>query len=130
MAASPTFTNALRVAQVQILTANALRDGTGTLGTLLTAASTGSRVEHIDITAADTTTAGTVRLFLADGSHTYLWREIPVPANTVSATNPAWSTSLDFSAPGSVLVLPTGWLIKAGTEKAEPFNLSVFAGDF
>ncbi len=107
--------------------ANANRDGTGTIVTVFTAGASGSRVDDITLTAIVTTTAGMVRLFLHDGATAKLWREVMVPANTVSATNPAWSALLTNLA----LVLKAGWSLRASSEKAELINVCVTrAGDF
>lgn len=107
--------------------ANANRDGTGTLATVFTAGASGSRIDDIAFAATVTTTAGMVRLFLHDGANTRLWREVMVSANTVSATNPAWSAALSNLA----LILKAGWSLRAASEKAELINVCVTrAGDF
>lgn len=107
--------------------ANAGRDGSGTIVTVFTAGASGSRIDDTALTATVTTTAGMVRLFLHDGTTARLWREVIVPANAVSATNPAWSAQLTNLA----LVLKAGWSLRASSEKAELINVCVTrAGDF
>jgi hypothetical protein len=91
MALSPQYASTPINSAVNIATANALRDGTGTLGTLITASGNGIRVDDIYITATGTTTAGTVRMFLSNGTTNYLIQELIVSAVTVSSTVPAWS---------------------------------------
>lgn len=116
-----------KTAVAQVTTANTARDGTGTIVTVFTAGASGSRIEDIVLTATVTTTAGAVRLFLHDGTTARLWKEVAVSANTVSATNNAWTSSLTNQA----LVLQTGWSLRASTEKAEAINVCVTrAGDF
>jgi hypothetical protein len=124
MAASPQYVGTPKSPSVTISTANALRDGTGTLDTLLTAGASGSRVDRLNLTATGTTTAGMIRLFVG----TALIKEIPVIAITPSATQPAWSADVDFERG---LVLQAAAVLKAGTHNAESFNLTVVnGGDF
>lgn len=108
----------------QISTANTARDGSGTLGTILTAPaapSIGARVEGVRIIATTTTTAGMVRIFITDGTTTRLIAEVPVTAITPSGTVQAFSADLDTGM--FPLVLPPGWSLKAGTNNAETFNV-------
>jgi hypothetical protein len=121
MALSPQYASTPINGAVNIATANALRDGTGTLGTLITASGNGIRVDDIYITATGTTTAGTIRMFLSNGTTNYLIQELIVSANTVSSTNPAWSQPINNKG----LVLQSGWSIKFSTEKAESFNIVI-----
>lgn len=126
MATSAAYASTPATAQGQISTANTNRDGTGTVGTILTAGASGTRIDDIDIVAAGTVTAGVVRLFLHDGSAYRLWREILVSATTPSTTVAVWSYSLRDLA----LVLKTGWSLRASTNNAETFNVIVTrAGD-
>lgn len=116
----------------QVSTANTGRDGSGTLATVFTAASdnAGSRVDRISIHATGTTTSGMIRLFIENsaGTSTRLFKEISVSPNTPSATTPAWSTQVNFDGG---LVLENGAKLKASTNNAETFNVSVLiAGDF
>lgn len=116
-----------RTAVAQVSTANTARDGTGTLATVFTAGTGGSRIDDITIIATGTTTAGMVRLFLHDGTNARLWREVAVSAITPSATVSPFSSLLGSLA----LVLQTGWSIRASTHNAETFNVLVTrAGDF
>jgi hypothetical protein len=113
-------------AQVQIATANTARDGTGTLGTVLTAGTNGSRIDELVICAAGTTTAGVVRLFVYDGTNTRLMQELLIPAVTPSTTVAAYYLKLT----NLNLILKSGWALKAGTNNAETFNIiATFAGD-
>lgn len=127
MSSAASYASSPRTAAVSISTANTARDGTGTLGTVLTAGASGSRIETLTITATGTTTAGMVRLFLYDGTTYYLWREVQVAAKTPSATDSTFTSTL--SALG--LVLGAGWSLRASTHNAEAFNvLATLAGDF
>lgn len=60
-----------KLGKVAIATANALRDGTGAMGVLLTATGTpmaGTRVDRISINATGDTTTGMLRFFLVRGT--------------------------------------------------------------
>jgi hypothetical protein len=104
-----------------ISTANSNLDGTGTLGTVLTAASFGTTIQSVTVKSQANTTAGMVRLFLYDGTNTKLLTEIQVDATTKSTTAHSFSRKIDFSGKG--FALASGWLLKASTENAETFNI-------
>lgn len=124
MASTPQFIGTVKSPSVAIATANALRDGTGTLGTVYTAGASGARIDKLNITATGTVTAGMIRLF-AGTTGQFLIQEITVVATTPSATVPAWSTEIYFD---QGLILQAAYLLKAGTEKAENFNVTVVNG--
>jgi hypothetical protein len=127
MAADPIFAATPRNGVGQISTANTNRDGTGTVGTIFTAGSSGSIITVITVKAQVTTTAGMVRLFVYDGTNYRLWREVPVSAITVSASQPAFEEHIvDFGG----LLLPSGYSLRASTHNAETFNIICQGGDF
>lgn len=113
-------------------TANTNRDGTGTIATVFTAGASGSRIDAIDVKATATTTAGMVRLFIHDGVNARLLTEVPVLANTPSATQPSWEVQLNINSMTQILplILPTGYSLRASTEKGEAFNVIALGGDF
>lgn len=128
----------------QVSTANTARDGSGTIATIVTAGSGGTRIDHIEIQATGTTTAGQIRLFLHDGTNARLWREISVTAVTPNtSTTPAWHYEMDGNSQNEVLtystpqrfiflplILQTGWSLRASTNNAETFNIIAHGGDF
>lgn len=129
MAADPVFAVTPKVGMVQISTANTNRDGTGTLGTVLTAGSSGSVIKKIRVQATGTTTAGVVRLFLDDGTNVRLIQEIIVPAITPSTSVEAFARTITYG-PDDILHLPSNtWLLKASTNNAETFNVFAFYAD-
>lgn len=132
MSTTPQYVGSPKVGIGQISTDNALRDGTGTINTIFTAGTSGSRIDAISIKATATTTAGSVRLFISDGTNARLLTEIPVVAVTPSATTPSWEIQLNTNSMSQVLpiILPTGYSLRASTEKAEAFNLIASGGDF
>lgn len=127
MASNANYAATPKSALAQLSAANTGRDGTGTIVTVLSAGTSGSRVDDILIAATGTTTAGMVRLFLHDGTNARLFREVPVTAITPSGTVQAFTASL----PNLALVLAPGWSLRASTHNAESFNVAVTrAADF
>jgi hypothetical protein len=122
---TPIFTLTPIVAVVQISTANTNRDGTGTMGTLLTGATDGTRIEAIKIKATGTTTAGMVRIFYYDGTNVRLIGEVPIAAVTPSATLPAYEATIPFK-----MVVPSAKEIRVSTEKGETFNVFAVGGSY
>ena len=121
------FASVPATAMVQISTANTNRDGTGTLGTLITAPTAGTRVDDIEITAAGTTTAGVVRMFVHDGTNARLIREFLIPAVTPSTTVATYNVQLKNQA----IILKSGWSLRFSTHNAETFNvIATRAGDY
>lgn len=118
------------LSSARIVTANAGRDGTGTLGICATGGTNGSRIDRIVISATSTTTAGFVRLFITDGSSIRFWKEFVVTALTPSGTVAAFTTTLSSPDSAPLLVLPATWSLKAGTHNAESFDVLAFGGDF
>jgi hypothetical protein len=131
MATTPQFATTPKCAMAQVSVANTGRDGTGTLATVYTAGASGSRIDRIVIAATGTTTAGLVRLFIHDGTNARLYTEIPVFANTVSSTTAAFNTTAEAVTMPSYMpiLLPTGYSLRASTEKAETFNIIAVGGD-
>jgi hypothetical protein len=127
MATTAQYAATPRGVVVQVSTANTNRDGTGTIATVLTAGSNGSRIDDIWVVGTGTTTAGVVRLFVNDGTNSRLWQELLVPAITPSTSVQVFSTALFNQA----LILPNGYSLRASTQIAETFNIIVTrAGDF
>jgi hypothetical protein len=116
------------VAQVQVTAANATRDGSGTMATVVTGATNGTRVAYVTVTATVTTTAGMIRFHVYDGSTTArLIYELPVTAITASATVAAftgtWTPTADF-------ILQSGYVLKASTNNAEVMNVHAVCQDY
>jgi hypothetical protein len=117
-----------RIAQVQISTANAVRDGSGTMGDVVTGATNGTRVAYVTVTATGTTTAGMIRFHVYPGSGTArLVYELPVTAITPSASVQAftgtWTPTADF-------ILQSTYKIQASTNNAETFNIHAVCQDY
>jgi len=129
MAATPNFSATAQCGIAVISTANTARDGSGTLGTVLTAGASGSRVERVTIRATGTTTAGMIRLFVHDGTNARLIDEVPVPAITPSGTVPAFQVDVTFGD-NRPLLLPNLFSLRASTNNAETFHVVAFGGSF
>lgn len=130
MATAPQFASTPKTAAVAITTANTNRDGTGSIGTVFTAGTSGSRIDKIIICAKSTTTAGNIRFFIHDGTNYFLFKEMPVISITPAATVPSFSAVISEEIDAVLpLILPTGYSLRASTEKAEPFNIIAIGGD-
>ncbi|BEV44427.1 hypothetical protein [Afipia carboxidovorans] len=129
MANVPSFYASPRSQVAIISTANSARDGSGVLATCFTAGAEGSKVERIIVQAIGTTTNGMVRLFVHNGTSAFLWKEIPIVALTPSATVQAFRDEVDGSRPENILLLPSGWSLRAAPHNAESFNIVVIGGD-
>ena len=126
MAADPAFAVTPRIASVNVATANTNRDGTGTVATLITGASTGTRIAEIVIKARVTTTAGQVRVFLHDGTNFVFFDEIAVAAATVSASVQGTRVSTTYNN----LVLPSAsWSVRVSTHNAESIDVTALGAD-
>lgn len=125
MAVSPQFAVTPRLAVAQASTANTATDGTGTLATVITAASTGTKIYEVVIDAVGNTTAGMVRLFVNDGTNSRLFDEFNISATTISSTVPTFRTSKTYSN----LTLPSGYSLRGSTHNAETFNIFAFGAD-
>lgn len=117
MAAETQYT--VNTGMVAISTANANLDGTGTLGTVLTAGSNGTKVKTLTIKALGSTSAqGMVRLFVYDGANSRLVGEIEIPVVTQSASDECFEKHLELD-----LDLEAGYILKASTQVADTFNI-------
>lgn len=127
MATTPAFADKPRVASVNIATANTNRDGTGTIGTLITGVAAGTRIAEIVVKAVGTTTAGMVRVFLHDGTTFYLFDEISVAA----VASPGASTQTTrVSTLYNNLVLPSSsWSVRVSTHNAESIMVTALGAD-
>lgn len=131
----PIFTRTPVLGQAEISTANTNLDGTGTIVAVVNGGTDGVRVDHIEVKAEGTTTAGMVRLFLSfDGGTTWhLWREIDVTALTPGATQQSFRDEIimDISLSDTPLLLEnTNMVLGAAPHNAETFNVFARGGSF
>lgn len=126
MADSPAFAVTPRIGAVNVSTANTNRDGTGTVATLITGASTGTRIAEIVVQARVTTTAGMVRIFLYDGTTYRFFDEVAIAAATVSGSVKGTRVSTTYSN----LILPSAsWSIVVSTHNAESMDVVALGAD-
>lgn len=133
MSADPVFASVVGTeVSAMAATANANRDGSGTLSTILTAGASGTRVERVKFKATATTTAGMIRLYLHNGTSAFLIEELPVTAITPTASVETWESEILFGCayPDYPLLIPATWTLRAAPHNAEAFNALVVAGDF
>jgi hypothetical protein len=127
MATAPVFVGVPKTWQAAISAANTNRDGSGTLVTLVSAGTSGSRIDKLRAVASGTTTPGVIRYFISDGTNKYLIKERLVAAITPSALVAVYEDDVTF---GDGLVLPVGWSLAAATHNAESFKVFAQGGDF
>lgn len=115
--------------QGQVTAANTNRDGSGTIVTVVTGGSNGSRIDRVRVKSTVTTTAGLARLWISlnAGTTWRLYTEISVSAITVSASTAAFEST--YLTPD--LLLPDGSaLLGATMEKAEATNFIALGADY
>ena len=125
MSSSPQFAATPAIGVASVSTANTNRDGTGTIATVLTAGSEGSRVDEIVVQATGDPADSIVTIFLHDGSNFWLRDEFDLgnPA-AASATAAGFQVSRTYEN----LVLPSGWSIRAAITAAPTSGVvNVFA---
>ncbi|HWY13299.1 MAG TPA: hypothetical protein VN026_18350 [Bacteroidia bacterium] len=100
-----------------LATGNSALDGSGTVYTVLTAASNGTRIARVTIQGRGTTTRGMIRFFIGDNStFTRIIDEVDVPARIQSGTQDCWSITYDTD-----WCLKSGYILVATTENTENF---------
>ncbi|RYE58924.1 MAG: hypothetical protein EOP48_02380 [Sphingobacteriales bacterium] len=113
---------------VQINTANANMDGSGTVASIISGVGTnGSILTSITVKATGSTTPGMVRIFLQDPEeHRFLFEEFPIPANDINMSYgviESFSSTLTF--PMGAFKLGPSWALLASTQNAEQFNVII-----
>jgi len=125
MAATPQFASSPRLGVGLVSTANTNTNGSGTLVTVMSAGSSGTKVNEILVQASSTVTAGMVRIFVFDGTTNYLFDEFPVAATIPSSSSSAYRLYKVYDN----LVLPSGYSLRASTSNAESFNVMIWGAD-
>lgn len=113
----------------QIDAGNSSLDGSGPIVTILTSPSApldgGTTITFVNVKAVESTTQGMVRLFIDDGVNKYLFKEIPIPSNVKSFSQPTFRTTHELS-----FNLKSGYSLCASTENSEPFNILFEGTDY
>ena len=126
----PIFTLTPVIGYAEISVANTARDGTGSLGTVLTGAIAGTRVSRIRVISAGSQVSnGMVRLFIDTAGSAILYDECPITATTVSASSVGFDYSFEYLGERA-LIIPYQTSIKASTSIAEPFKVWAEGGNY
>lgn len=133
MSTTAQYASTPKVGAALLTTADTSLTAPTTVGTVVTAGSSGTRIDFIEVIGVDTTVSSLVNLFIYDGTTYHLWKQIPVQAITVSTTSPSFASALSSSTfPIELpLVLPTGYSLRATTTVTQT-GVKVIAtgGDF
>lgn len=133
MSTSAQYASTPRVGSATLTTADTSLTAPSTVGTVLTAGSSGTRIDYIEIIGTATTVAGLINLFIYDGSNYILWQQVPVVAITSSTTAPAFAATLSSNVNANVmpLTLPTGYSLRATTSVSQTgVRVTAYGGDF
>ena len=126
MAASPVFAVTPRMSAVSIATADSSYTAPTNVGTLITGASTGTRVAEIVVKCAATSALGIVRIFLYDGSTYWLFDEISTAAATGSTTVLQTRVSTTYNN----LILPSAsWSVRVTTSISQATHVTALGAD-
>jgi hypothetical protein len=128
MNTSPVIPATPRLALLNVATANTARDGTGTIGTLVTGVATGTVVDRIRWKGVVASTAGMLRFFLHDGSTYFLIHEETIGATgaisgTVQSAEGEW-------APDDLILPSASHSVRVSTNNAESINVCAHVRDY
>lgn len=126
MAVSPSFAAVPRIGNVSIATAEASYTSPTNFGTLITGASTGTRIAEIVVKNAATSSAAIVRIFLHDGSTYWLFDEVTIAAATGSSTVQQTRVSTTYTN----LILPSAsWSVRVTTSVSQTTHVTALGAD-
>lgn len=126
-AATPKFGSAL------LTTADTSLTAPTTVGTVVSAGASGTRIDYIDIQGVATTVAGLINLFVYDGTTYVLWAQVPVMPVTSSTSAPAFVATLSSNGNSNImpLTLPTGYSLRATASITQTgVRVTAYGGDF
>lgn len=133
MSTTAQYASTPKVGIALLTTADTSLTAPTTVGTVLTAGASGSRIDYIEVMGVATTVAGLINLFLYDGSTYTLWQQIPVQAITTATTTPSFVANLSSNGNANVMPLniPTGYSLRATTTVAQTgVKVIAYGGDF
>lgn len=133
MAATAQYASTPKFGSATLTTADTSLTAPTTVGTIVTAGASGTRIDYIDIQGVATTVAGLINLFVYDGTTYVLWNQVPVQAVTSSTTVPAFSAVLSSNNNSNImpLTLPTGYSLRAAASVAQTgVRVTAYGGDF
>lgn len=113
-----------------VSTANTARDGTGTIATIGSAGTNGTRIDEVMVKATGDPAASVVTVFLHDGSTYFLFDEFNLGDPAAASTTVAgYRETRGYRN----LVLPTGWSLRAAITVALTsgvINVFAFGADY
>jgi diphthamide biosynthesis methyltransferase len=133
MSTTAQYASTPKVGIALLTTADTSLTAPTTVGTVLTAGASGSRIDYIEVMGVATTVAGLINLFLYDGSTYTLWQQIPVQAITTATTTPSFVANLSSNGNANIMPLniPTGYSLRATTTVAQTgVKVIAYGGDF
>ena len=133
MSTSAQYASTPKFGYATLTTADTSLTAPTTVGTIVTAGSSGTRIDYIDIQGVATTIAGLVNLFIYDGTNYILWNQVPVIAVTSSTTAPAFAAYLSSNGNANImpLTLPTGYSLRAAASVSQTgVRVTAYGGDF
>ena len=122
-----------KVGSATLTTADTSLTAPTTVGTVLSAGASGTRIDYIEIIGVATTVAGLVNLFIHDGTNYILWQQVPIVAITSATTTPAFVANLSSNSNANVmpLTLPTGYSLRAAASVTQTgVRVTAYGGDF
>jgi len=133
MSTTAQYASTPKVGSALLTTADTSLTAPTTVGTVLSAGASGSRIDYIEVIGVATTVASLINLFIYDGTTYFLWAQIPVLAITTSTTAPSYVANLSSNGNANImpLNLPTGYSLRATTTVAQTgVRVIAYGGDF
>jgi len=122
-----------KVGSATLTTADTSLTAPTTVGTIVSAGASGTRIDYIEVIGVATTVASLVNLFIFDGTNYILWNQVPIQAVTSSTTAPTYVANLSSNSNSNVmpLTLPTGYSLRATTSVTQTgVRVTAYGGDF
>ena len=133
MSTSAQYASTPKVGAALLTTADTSLTAPTTVGTVVSAGASGTRIDYIEIMGVAATVSGLVNLFIYDGSTYHLWQQVPVQAITTATTTPSFTANLSSNGNANVmpLTIPTGYSLCATTTVAQTgVKVIAYGGDF
>jgi hypothetical protein len=116
-----------RLGHGKLSVSNPNLDGSGALVDIYAANQGNSLITRVWVIASMSTTAGMIRLFIYDGTTSWLWGELQVAAvNLAAKGTQAWTGDVNPVPP---IPLNYGSTLRASTDNAETFNVFALCQD-
>lgn len=133
MSTSAQYAATPKVGAALLTTADTSLTAPSTVGTVVSAGASGTRIDYIEVMGVATTVSSLINLFIYDGSTYHLWQQVPVQAITTATTTPSFTANLSSNTNANVmpLTLPTGYSLRATTTVAQTgVKVIAYGGDF